>query len=170
MKITGPRPNLGIEARNGLQIVVEDIWPGGDDGFERSFLAQKIGGQDLDRRAGRGGSDGADRAREMLSTAIIQIVPIDRGHNNVRQPECCNRLGDTPRLVRVEKIGPAGSDIAEGTPAGADAAENHDRCMLLLPTFADIRATCLFAHGIEGVLPHQPPCRLVFGRARCPDA
>ena len=170
MKITGPRPNLGIEARNGLQIVVEDVWPGGDNRFDCSRLVQKIGGQDLDRRAGRGGADRADRTREMLGAAIIQIVPIDRSHNNVRQPERRNRLGDALRLVRVEKIGPAGRDIAEGAGPSAHAAENHDRCMLLLPTFADIRAARLFAHGIEGVLPHQPACRLVFGRARRLDA
>jgi hypothetical protein len=131
---------------------------------------QKVGGQDLDRRAGRGGADCADRAREMLGAPIVQIVPVHRGDDDMREPERGDRLGDTPRLVWVEKIGPAGRDIAEGTRAGADAAEYHDRCMLLLPTLADIRAARLFAHCVERQLAHQPACRLVFGRARRLDA
>ena len=68
--------------------------------------------------------------------------------------------------MRVEKIGPAGRDIAESAGPGADAAEDHDRGMLLLPALADIRAARLFAYGVKGVLAHQPARRLVFRRAR----
>src|SRR6516162_10909981 len=163
MKITGPRPNLGIEARNGLQIVVEDVWPRCDDGFERVRLVEKVGGQDLDCRARRGGADRTDRPSEMPRPAVVEIIPIHRGDDYVRQPECSDRLADALRLARVEKIGLASRDIAEGTGPRADAAEYHDRCMLLLPTLADIRAARLFAHRVERVVAHQPACRPVFG-------
>src|SRR6516162_8477298 len=43
MKIAGARAHLGIEARNGFEIVVEDVWPRRDDGFERARLVEKVG-------------------------------------------------------------------------------------------------------------------------------
>src|SRR5690606_39660733 len=57
----------------------------------------------------------------------------------------------------VERIRPAGRDVAEGTGAGTDLAHNHERGVLLVPAFADIRATRFLADGDEIVLLHDRP-------------
>ncbi len=165
MKISRARPYLGVKTRHGFEIVVEDVGPRRDDGFERALLAQEIGGQDLDRGLGSGGADRHDGLGEMLRPAIVEIVAVDRGDDDVRQAEGCHRLADTLRLVAIEQIGPSGRDIAKSAGAGAHPAEDHDRRVLLLPAFADVRAGGFLADGIEMQLAHQPPRRQVF-RAR----
>ena len=93
-----------------------------DDSLDRALLAQEIGGQHLDRGSGRSTADRSDRARKMAGSAIIEIVAVDRSHDDMGQPEGCNRLGNALGLLRVEQVGPAGRDVAEGAGARADAA------------------------------------------------
>ena len=57
--------------------------------------------------------------------------------------------------MRIEQIGPAGRDVAEGAGAGADGAQDHHRRVLLLPALADIGAGRLLADGVELELAHQ---------------
>jgi hypothetical protein len=102
IEIARARPHLGIETGYGFEIVIEDVRLGGDDGFERRLFAQKIGCQDLDRRARSGGTDRPDGLREVPGAAVIQIVAVDRGHDDMREPQRSDRLGDALRLVRIE--------------------------------------------------------------------
>ena len=61
----------------------------------------------------------------------------------------CRRLSNMVWLVRIKLVGFAGGDVAEGTGACADAAQDHHRDMLLRPALANIRTRRLFADGIE---------------------
>src|SRR5205814_9918196 len=101
VKIAGTRPHLGIKTWNRFDIVVENIRFSRDDGFELPLLMQKIVGQNFNCRRRSGASNRGDRARKMSYPAIIEIVAIDRGDDDVRQPECCRCRGDALRLVRV---------------------------------------------------------------------
>src|SRR3954452_7220592 len=122
MEIAGARPHLAIEPRHGFEIVVEDIRLGRDDHLDRTVLAQKIRYQHLNRRGRRGGADRGNSQSEMPGTAVVEIVTIDRGHDDMLKAERGDRLPDPPGLVRVELVGPAGRDIAEGAGAGANGA------------------------------------------------
>jgi len=170
MEISRARPYFGVKTRHGFEIVVENVGPGRDDGFERSLLAQKIGGQHLDGRARGSGADRRNGSGELSGAAIVKVVAVDRGDDDMGERECGDRRADTFGLMRVDKIRPAGGDVAKGAGAGADLPEDHHRRVFLFPTLADIRAGRFLAHGIEPKLAHQPPRRLVFGRARRPDS
>src|SRR6185312_1784985 len=105
-------------------------------------------------------------AREMPGAAVIEIVAVDRGHDDVVQPKLAHRLADPFRLVRVERVGPTGRDIAKGAGPRAGAAEDHHGRVLLLPALTDIRAGRLLADSVEPVLAHEAAGFVVFGRAR----
>src|SRR5437763_15278452 len=85
------------------------------------------------------------------------------------QAERRDRLADARWLVRVELVGPAGRDIAEGAGASAGGAQDHHRRVLVLPALADIRTGRLFADCVELEIAHQPARRLVFRRVRSLD-
>ena len=73
------------------------------------------------------------------------------------EAELRDRLGDMLRFLRIEPAGPPGGDIAERAGAGAHAAKDHERGVLLGPAFADIGARRLLAHGEELEVAHQGP-------------
>src|SRR5436190_14392869 len=170
MEIARTGTHLRIKPRHGFEIVVENIGLRRDDDLDGAVLAQEIGHEHLDRRLWRGGADRGDRLREMSRAAIVEIVAVDRGHDNVVEAKRGDRFADALGLVRVELIGPAGRDIAEGAGAGADGAEDHYGRVLFLPALADIRAGRLFADCVELQLAHQAARRLVFRRGRRLDA
>src|SRR5271169_2887687 len=107
MKVSSAGPYLGVKTRHGFEIVVENVRPGRDDGFKRPVLAQKIGSQYLD---GRGRGSGADRRNgsgELSGAAIVKVVAVDRGDDDMGERECGDRRADTFGLMRVDKIRPA---------------------------------------------------------------
>ena len=86
-------------------------------------------------------------ARSSRSTEVI---------DDVGKPELEGRLGDVLRLVRIERAGHAGLDVAERAGAGAGVAHDHEGGVLLVPALADIRAARLLAHRDEAVLLDDP--------------
>src|SRR5438067_11708190 len=114
MEIARAGPDLGVKARHGFEIVVEHVGLRRHYGLDRALLAQEIRDQHLDRRLRRGGADGPNRRGEMAGAAIVEIIAIHRGHDNVVEPELAYRLPDPLRLMRVELVGPSGRDIAKG--------------------------------------------------------
>ena len=103
---------------------------------------------------------------ELAGAAIVEIVAIDRGHDDMFEAELRHRLADVLRLVRIERVGLAGRDVAEGAGARADGAEDHHRRVLLLPALADIGAGRLLADGVELELAHQLARREILRRIR----
>jgi hypothetical protein len=59
------------------------------------------------------------------------------------------------RLVRIERAGQSGLDVAEGAGARAGVAQDHEGGVLLVPALADVRAARLLAYGVEAVLAHD---------------
>ena len=132
--------------------MVEHVGLGRHDDFERAFLAQEIRRQDLDGRGRAARADGADGLREMLGAAVGEIVAIDRGDDDMGEPELEGRFRDMFRLGGIERAGHAGLDVAEGAGAGAGVAHDHEGGVLLVPALADVRAARLLAHRDEAVL------------------
>ncbi len=152
MEVARARPHREIARRHGLQIVVEHIGLGFGDHFERAFLAQEIRGQDFDRGGRAARADGTDNLREMFGAAIGEIVAIDRGDDDVGEPELEGRFRDMLRLRHIERAGHAGLDVAERAGPGAGVTHDHEGGVLLVPALADVRAAGLLAHRDEAVL------------------
>jgi hypothetical protein len=70
-------------------------------------------------------------------------------------------LGYARGLVEVELRRAAGLDRAEIARARADVAQDHQRGGAARPAFADVRATCALADGVELVLLHHTEGRVV---------
>ena len=93
--------------RHGFEIVVEDVGPGRDHLFERAVLAQEIGRQHFDRGCRAACADGADGLREMLRAAVVEIVAIDRGDDDMRQGRACAVASRDIARARADRAGPA---------------------------------------------------------------
>ena len=71
------------------------------------------------------------------------------------QSELAGRFHDMFRLGGIERAGHAGLDVAEGAGAGAGVTHDHEGRVFLLPALANVRATGLFAHGVQAVVTHN---------------
>ena len=96
------RPHVRVQARDGLEVVVEHVRAGGEDGAQRRFVAAQVRDEHLHGRVRRGGAHGGDGRREVRRPAVRQVVAGDAGDHDVAQAEATRRFGDAPRLVRVE--------------------------------------------------------------------
>ncbi len=81
--------------------------------------------QDLNRGLRRRRADCGNRPCEVPGAAVVEIVAIDRSHDDMVEAQPGNSIADPRGLMRVEPVGPAGRDIAEAAGAGAHCAEDH---------------------------------------------
>ena len=106
----------------------------------------------------------------MRSPAVGEIVAIDRGDDDMREPEFCRCLGDMFGLGGIERAGQPGLDVAEGAGPRAGVAHDHEGGVLFLPALADIGTAGLLAHGVQAVGAHDARRRDIAGRDRRLDA
>ena len=133
--------------------------------------ADEVGRQYLDGRAGRAMAYGAYRLGEMIGAAVLDIVAVDRGNDDVIQSQFLDSMGHAPRFERVQRLGRlAGGNVAERTGAGTDLAHDHHGRVALAPAFSHIRAAGLFADRYQSVLAHDLGSLAITGRGRCLDA
>src|SRR3954469_2177535 len=159
-----PAARERVEARDDLDVVVEDVGPLGDHLRERHLLAAEVRRQHLDL-AGRGlTTDLADDADERRRAVVRQVVAVDAGDHRVAQAHPRDRARDAGGLERVVPRRLAGLDVAEAAPAGAGVAEDHERRGAAVPAVADVRARRLLAHGVE-VLVLDEAVELAVARA-----
>ena len=79
--------------------MVEDVGPRRDDDLERAGLAQEVRRQHLDRRAGLRRRMARITAAKWRGAAIGEIVAVDRGDDDMAQPELLDRDGRVLRLL-----------------------------------------------------------------------
>ena len=106
--------------------MVEDVGPGSDDFFDGGKSPVEIRGKDLDDAIGVLVTDGADAGGEVGGTEIGEVVAVDGGDDAVAQPEPLDRQRQPGGLGCVERLGPAGGDVAEAAGAGANGPEDHE--------------------------------------------
>ena len=140
-----------VQAADGLDVVVEDLGAGGEDGVERFLLdAEEVGCQHLDARLRQLHLDRADRRREVARTAVGNVVAVDRGDDDVLQLHLGRRLADPQRLERVGRVlRLAGVDVAVAAGTCARLAEDLERRGAAAPALRDVRAASLLADGVE---------------------
>ena len=106
-EVARARADRRIEPRHGLEIVVEDVGPRRDHGLDRALLAQEVGRQHLDRRAGR-----RLRASRAMTAAKCAAPPSSRSSRSTevtttwREAELADRLGDVAP-ARADRARPA---------------------------------------------------------------
>ena len=114
--------------------------------------------------AGRAAADGLDRAHELRGTAVRQVVTVDRGDDDVDQPQLGHGIAQPLGLVRIDRARHPGLDVAEGAGPGAGVAQDHHRGVLLGPALADVRAGRLLADRVQPLAVDQPAGVVIAGR------
>ena len=165
MEVARAGPDSQVEAWNRFEIVVEHVRARRNDLFERAILAQKIGCQDLDRRHWRRRANSADRFGEVASAAVVEVVTIDRRHDDMLESQLRDGAGDAFRLAGIERPGQSRRNVAKSAGARADAAHDHHGGVPLLPAFAYVRACRFFADGVKTMLADDVARLNVAGRA-----
>ncbi len=156
-------PDVGVEPRHRLEVVVEDVRAGGDHRFQRAVLVAEVGGQHLDGGGRRGG---ADRSMQRTNCAAPPSARSSRSTEVITtcfRPSLPTVLGELLRLMRIDRARLAGGDVAEGAGARADIAQDHEGGVLARPALADVGARRLLADGVQLVLADQPDGLAVAG-------
>ena len=90
--------------------------------------------------------------RRNAARPVCQIIPIDRGNDNMRQAQFGRRIGHAGRLIRIERDRKPGLDVAERASARAGIPHDHEGCVSLVPALADVGTAGLLAHGVQAVV------------------
>src|SRR3954447_18177549 len=154
----------GIQARDDLDVVVEDVRALGDDLRQRHLLAAEVGREHLDLAPGRLAADLADDAHEGAGAVVGEVVAVDARDDGVAQPHLRHRPRHAGRLERVVPRRLAGLDVAEAAAARARVAEDHERGGAAVPAVADVRTRRLLADGVQ-VLVADEAVELAVARA-----
>ena len=141
-----------VEARDRLDVVVEDVGALGDHLCQRHLLAAEVGGQHLDLAARRQLADRADHADEGAGAVVGEVVAVDRGDHRVPEAHPLHLVGDPQRLQRVVPGRLARLHVAEAAAPRADVAEDHEGGRAALPALADIGAVGLLADRVKVVV------------------
>jgi hypothetical protein len=94
-------------------------------------------------------ADGVDRAREVIRTAVFQIVARHRRDDDMLQIHPAYCLGDALRFILLERERFRGADSAESARTRATFAGNHHRRSPLAPAFPPVRALRALADGVQ---------------------
>src|SRR5215211_4222670 len=138
-----------VQARHGLDVVVEGVGPGVDDGLYGVPISLEIRREDLDGAAGDLFPDLLDGGGEDRGPAVLQLVTVHARYDGVLEAHLSGSVGDAARFVEVELGGLACEDGAEAAGAGADVAQDHEGRGAVVPALADVRAARLLADGVE---------------------
>ena len=133
---------------HGFDVVVECVGPLGHHGAQSVPVTLEVGYQDLDPASREPLSDLADALREDEGPAVGKVIAVYRSDDRVLKAHHLNGLGQTHRLLEVERRGPAGLDGTVGAGARADVAEDHEGGGPSVPALADVGAVGLFAYGV----------------------
>src|SRR5690606_21441233 len=112
--------------------------------------------------------DAPDDHREDRRAAVLALVAVHRGDNDVLQVHRLDGLGDAVRLVPVYRRRATGLNVAEAAGAGAGVAQHEERRGPLAPALAEVGAHGLLADGMQFLTAHQaaqPLVRFTTGRA-----
>src|SRR5205085_552824 len=88
---------------DGFEVVVEHVGPRRDHLLDCAALAQKIGCEHFDGGRGAASSERADHCGEMRGPTVIEVVAVDRGHDDVLEPKCRGRCGDPLGMARARR-------------------------------------------------------------------
>ncbi len=141
----------GVATADGFEIVGDDFWFGVDDHLEGGLVAFEVADEDFDGHVGACFSGAEDGFCPDACAAVLEVVAVDRGDDDVFESGAAEGLGDSSWFIFVYGGGFSGFDIAEATGAGAGVAEDHDSGDAFGPAFAHVWAGGFLAYGVEVV-------------------
>src|SRR5918998_895106 len=115
--VLGLRPYRRVQARHGLDVVVERVGPGVYERPYRVPVSLEVGGKHLDGAAGDLLPYLPDGLREDGRPAVLELVAVHAGDNGVLEAHLSGGVGHAIGLVEVELAGLAGEDVAEAARA-----------------------------------------------------
>ena len=107
--------------------------------------ATKVGRQDFDIGVGRQCPDVLDAFNEMAGAAVVQIIAVNRGDDDVIEFHQCDVLGKAFRLVEVQRVWTPRANVTEPAAPRTFVAHDHEGCRAFAPALADVGAGGLFA-------------------------
>ena len=143
------------DPRHGLDVVGEHLGPRLEDLLQEVGLAVEVGDQVLHPGVGVELVDDADRLGVQPGATVGQVVARDAGDGGVAQLHLLHGLGDTARLVSVERLGLAGVDLAEVAASCALVTTDEEGRLAVLPALEDVGAAGLLAHRVEPLALHE---------------
>src|SRR5204862_7605778 len=97
---------------------------------------------------GRVPAKGAECRSPVRGTTVGKIVAIERGYQDVIEPQPGNRVADALGPLAVLPGRLAVRDGTVATVPRADVAEDHERRRRVCPALTDVRAASLLAHRV----------------------
>src|SRR2546425_27368 len=168
-RIAGLRPDARVEPLHGLDVVVQDLRFLVEDGVERAGVADEVGDEHLDGRAGRLAPDLPDRRREERGAAVRELVAVDARDDGVAERHVRDGRTDARGLALVDDARPAGLHGAEAARPRARVAKDHERRGPRAPALGHVRAVRLLADRVKGFRPDEAAQVLVLGPHREAD-
>ena len=147
-------PDVVLEPGNRLEVVVEDLGPGGEDDVDQLASSVEIGREHFDGGAGPP-PHGQDALAEVVGAAVGQVVTRHRGDHDVAQPQPVAGFGQSFGLVERNLVGPPALDRAKAARPGANVAQDHERRRSPGPALRAVRAAGALADGLEPQLADQ---------------
>lgn len=154
------RPYTAVEARDGLHIVIEHVRGGVKDSLDCEQITAEIGGEDLHARVWNSLPNLSNSLREVMRSAVIQVVAIHARDHHVSQPHSGRHLGHMERLFRVEGElpfrGRSFRDRTESAAPGAKVTEDHESGGAAVEALMDVGTAGRLAHGVQLQLAQIP--------------
>ena len=153
--VLSPRAYHGGEALNRLEVVIENVRGGIEDGSEGFVLAVEVGNQHLNDDCAIATSDCLDGLGKVEGSPIRHIVSSHRGDDDMFQIHPHDSLGHPLGFVRFEGKGFGGGDGTKSAGAGAAVTGNHEGSRTLAPAFPAVGTLSAFADGVEAKVRDQ---------------
>jgi hypothetical protein len=143
--------HLAVKPADGLDVVVEDVGPLGEDRHERLFLdAEEVRCEDLDRGCRDGAPERANRRGVVACAPVGDVVAVDGRDDDVLEAHLLRGLRKAQRLERIwRRLGAARVHVAVATRARARLAQDLERRGATTPALGDVRAARLLADRVQ---------------------
>ena len=147
--IGGAMAHRRSQTANGLEVVVEDVWPSREDRIDRVVTIEEIGSQHLDNDSRIKISDRFDGAAEMFGSTILEVISSHGGDHHMLESHATGGLGDSLRLILFQGQWFGCRDRAESAGAGATISRDHEGRRALAPALPMIGALGTLANRVE---------------------
>ena len=124
-------------------------------GLQRGLVSLEVGNQDLDRAARHGLMDAADRLSVDPRATVGQLVAIHARNDDVLQFHLLDGLGNSSRLILVQRRRHAVRDTTVLAGARAYVTENHERGRSVFPALSDVRTAGFLTYSVKALGPHH---------------
>ena len=159
-------PDGFLQAFDRLDVVIEDVGTGVEDGVEIAGPALQIGDENFDAAGRVEVADCADRPGPDGGPAVFEFIAGDGGDHAVAEFHPGDGFGHPCGFAEVDLGRPAGFDRAEAAGAGADIPEDHDGGGAARPAFPHVRALGALADRVQLVVVDQVAHLGIFGAGR----